>query len=122
MRSLKLIASGLAVLLSNSVFGSADCTENCVAKMVTDFSGKPPFKRRIEMVPMADIAQVEIVKSVEVGLVEVKTIDFRGKPPFKRRTKLLEKTDVMEVEITSEPEAPGKRKKRGTGNSFFKRH
>ncbi len=121
MRYLKLFAGGLAVMLSNSAFSDNECTENCVAQIVTDFSGKPPFKRRIEMVPAVDIAQVEIVTS-EPELIEVKTVDFRGKPPFKRKVELLEKTEVMQVEITSETEENDKPRKKGTGNSMFKRH
>jgi len=120
MRTLKLFAVGLAVLTSNSVLGAAECTENCVAKVVTDFTGKPPFKRRIEMVPVVDIAEVEIVTSEPV-LVEVKTVNYRGKPPFKRRVELLEQTEVMQVDITSDAESSKKRRPMSTGSSIFKR-
>ncbi len=121
MRILKLIAVGLAILTSNSVLGSAECTENCVTKVVTDFSGKPPFKRRIEVLPAVDIAEVEIVTSEPV-FIEVKTVDFKGKPPFKRKVERLEQTDVMQVEITSDVESSEKRRNKSTGNSIFKRH
>ncbi len=100
--------------------GSADCSGGCVAKMVTDFSGKPPFKRSVEMVPAVDIAQFESVPT-EKELIEGKTVDFRGKPPFKRKVELLEKAEAKQVEITSDSEASNKPRKKGKGNSMFKR-
>jgi len=121
MRTIKLFAVGLAVFTSNSVLGSAECTENCVTKLVTDFSGRPPFKRRIEVLPAVDIAEVEIVTSEPVW-VEVRTVDFKGKPPFKRKMERLEQSEVMQVEITDDAEASEKRPKKTTGNSIFKRH
>lgn len=121
MRTLKLFAVGLAVLTGSSALGAAECPENCEAKLVTDFRGKPPFKRRIEMVPVVDTAEVEIVTSEPV-LVEIKTVDYRGKPPFKRRVELLEQTEVMQVEITSDAESSKKRPRKSIGNSIFKRH
>ena len=121
MRTLKLFAVGLAVLASNSVLGSAECTENCVTKVVTDFSGRPPFKRKIEVLPAVDIAEVEVVTSDPVW-VNVKTVDFKGKPPFKRTVERLEQTEVMQVEITSDAEPSDKRPRKSTGNSIFKRH
>ncbi len=120
MRSFGLIAGGIAVLLSNAVFGATDCAGNCEAKMVTDFSGKPPFKRRVELVPVVDIAQVEIVTS-EPEYVAVKTVDYKGKPPFKRRVELLEKTDIMQAELVEEADGADEPRKKGTGNSMFKR-
>lgn len=121
MRNLNLFAIGFAVLSSNAAIAAAECTDNCVATLVTDFSGKPPFKRRIEMLPAVDIAEVEIVNSEPVW-VDVKTVDFKGKPPFKRRVERLEQTEVMEVEVAAESETARKGPKKTTGNSIFKRH
>lgn len=121
MRLLKMFTVSMAVLLGNSVFASDKCTENCVTKIVTDFSGRPPFKRTIERVSVVDIAQVDIVMS-DTELVEVQTVDFSGKPPFKRTTELVEQIDVMQVELTAEPESSDDQHKKGTGNSIFKKH
>lgn len=121
MRKLQLLAISLTVLASNSVFASAECTENCVTKFVTDFSGKPPFKRRLEVLPAVDIAEVEIVTSEPV-FVDVKTVDFKGKPPFKRKVERLEQTEIMQVEIASDAESSEKSPRKSTGNSLFKRH
>ncbi len=121
MRTLKIFAVGLAVFASNSVLGSGECTENCVTKIVTDFSGKPPFKRRVEVLPAVDIAEVEIVTSDPVW-VDVKTVDFRGKPPFKRKVERLQQSEIMQVEIIADDESSERRPKKTTGNSIFKRH
>ena len=121
MRTLKLLTVGLAVLASNSVLAATECTENCVTKLVTDFSGRPPFKRKIEVLSVVDIAEVEIVTSEPVW-VDVKTVNFTGKPPFKRKVERLQQTDIMQVEIAPDDESSEKRPKKSTGNSIFKRH
>lgn len=121
MRTLKIFAVGFAVLASNSVFADTECTQDCVPTFVTDFSGKPPFKRRIEMLPAVEIAEVEVITSEPVW-VDVKTVDFKGKPPFKRRVERLQQTEIMEVEIEAEEESVQRGPKKTTGNSIFKRH
>lgn len=121
MRTIQLIAIGFAVSMSSSVFASEECTDNCVTKLVTDFSGKPPFKRRLEVLPVVDVAQVEISTSEPVW-VNVRTVDFKGKPPFKRKVERLEQTEIMQAEITSDAEPDNKGPKKSTGNSIFKRH
>jgi len=121
MRTLQLIALGFAVSMSSSVFASEECTDNCVTKLVTDFSGKPPFKRRLEVLPVVEVAEVEIATSEPVW-VNVRTVDFKGKPPFKRTIERLEQSDIMQVEMTSDAESSKKRPRKSTGNSIFKRH
>jgi|GEM_PF-380482 hypothetical protein len=121
MRSLKLCAIGLAVFTSNSVFSSTECTENCSTIMVTDFSGKPPFKRRIETLPTVDIAQAEYVTS-DVEQVKVRTVDFKGKPPFKRRVETLPVVDTAQVEyMTNDPDLIDARSTDFKGKPPFKR-
>jgi len=123
MRKLQLFAIGLAVLTSGSVVSAQECTENCVSTWVTDFSGKPPFKRTLVQMPVVEVAEVEVVESEPV-FVEVKTVDFKGKPPFKRRVETLEQVEVLEVEVVSEDDSEETRRgpKKTTGNSIFKRH
>ena len=121
MRLLNLITVGLGLVASNSVSVAAECTENCATKVVTNFRGKPPFKRTIETLSVVEIAEVEIVVSEPV-FVNVRAVDFRGKPPFKRKTERLEQTEVMQVEIITDDESSDKRPKKTTGNSIFKRH
>ena len=82
MRSLNLLAGGLAVLLSNKGLGADVCTENCVERIVTDFKWKPPFKRSKELVPVVDIMQVEMDSAAPVKKSRSKK--FGGRPPFRR--------------------------------------
>jgi hypothetical protein len=121
MRSLTLLVSGLALLLSNTGLGAEDCTENCVERKITDFRGKPPFKRTVERVPAVEIAQVEIIDSEAVDMVEVNEVEFRGKPPFKRSKELVPVIDIMQLEL--EPDAPPRkpRKKKFGGRPPFTR-
>ena len=121
MRSITLLVSGLALLIGNTGLGADDCTENCAERMVTDFKGKPPFKRTIERVPAIEIAQVEIVDSEAVDMVEVNKVELRGKPPFKRSKELVPAIDIMQLEL--EPGAPTKksRAKKFGGRPPFKR-
>ena len=121
MRSLTLLVSGLALLLCNTGLGADDCTENCVERMVADFRGKPPFKRTVERVPTVEIAQVEIIDSEAVGMVEDNKVEFRGKPPFKRSKELVPVMEIMQFEL--EPDAPPRkpRKKKFGGRPPFTR-
>ena len=60
----------------------------------TDFSGKPPFQRKMETVRVADLAQFE-EKDTEL----VNTTDFSGKPPFKRNREMLRVVDLAQFEV-----------------------
>lgn len=74
---------------------AADNVENETVTLVSvDFKGKPPFKRRYEQVPVADIAALEKSPS-EVKIV---TVDFKGKPPFKRNVEKLTVVDIAALE------------------------
>ena len=88
----KLIVSMLgcgAIFLSAPSF-SADINAVEEVKIVTvDYKGKPPFKRRIETLPMSDVAALETSKPTRV-----RSVDFKGKPPFRRNVESLEVVDV----------------------------
>ena len=90
------LAAALGALL---VAGSATADVNirqldADRVMVTDFSGKPPFKRRI--VAIADLSPTEFARfeavtqepAIDTARIgqRVQVVDFRGKPPFKRQT------------------------------------
>ena len=60
----------------------------------TDFSGKPPFQRKMEKVRVADLAQFE---REETELVN--TTDFSGKPPYKRNREVLRVVDLAQFEV-----------------------
>ena len=109
------------MLLSNTGSGADVCTENCIERIVTDFRGRPLFKRTIERVPAIKIAQVEIIESEPVDMVEVRTIEYRGKPPFKRSKELVPVVDIMQVEMDSAAPVKKSRSKKFGGRPPFRR-
>ena len=122
MRFLKLCFISLTVLTSNSVLGDMGCAGNCETKMVTDYSGKPPFKRKIVTLPVVDIAQAEIVDT-DTELVSVRTTDFSGKPPFKRTVERLPAVDISQVEsLASDSDQVGTKRTDFKGRPPFKRN
>ncbi|MFK7863852.1 MAG: hypothetical protein AB8B95_06440 [Pseudohongiellaceae bacterium] len=128
MKTLSLVFGGLATLAAGTIGWAApadqDCKSDCVTKITTDFSGKPPFKRKVERLEAVDVAQLEVTESeLEGEWVTVRTTDFRGKPPFKRRTEKLFVTDAAQLELLNEEQSKKKKRRRAkTGNSAQKRH
>ena len=115
-----VIASAIAgVMFScSSVSIAADPDEQeLVSVWVTDFSGKPPFKRELKQLPAADIAALEIDLE-EVETERVWSADFSGRPPFKRRFRDLPVIDASSLEVLEEENAPGLTRSK----SGFKRH
>lgn len=116
-----IIASALlgALVAVPATAQEQDSQEQFVKVWETDFSGKPPFKRVMKLVPVADIAALEVESEpVETELVRV--IDFTGKPPFKRKLKEVPIVDAASLEIVDAEETESKsplRRKAG-----FKRH
>ncbi len=114
-----VIVSAIAgIMFSCSSAGiAADPDEQeSVSLWVTDFSGKPPFKRGLKRLPAADIAALEIdLKEVETECVW--SADFSGRPPFKRRFRNLPVIDAASLEILEEETQGTTRSK-----SRFKRH
>ena len=86
-----------AICLAAPTF-AADSNSDDLVKIVTvDYKGKPPFKRRVETLPMADIAAMEESKTTRVS-----TVDFKGKPPFRRNVETLNVVDIAVLEPASE--------------------
>lgn len=103
---------------------AADVTGQDSAGYVTvrtvDFSGKPPFARRTERLPVAEVARLE-AESTPIAiddpaageLVTVRTTDFSGKPPYTRRTETLPVAEVARLEaagptLTERPDRAGR--------------
>ena len=85
--ALAAAAALTAPAISQAADSNAGADEG--ARLVTDFSGKPPFKRRVVA---SDSAEADTVPAVaEEGPVQV--VDFRSAPPFKRRV-----VDADEIE------------------------
>lgn len=84
----------LAAVALALVFGSApallsaeeaDSSAKPGETMVTDFRGRPPFKREfVSSEELADLARFEELADVPSG-DDVRIVDYRGRPPFKRK-------------------------------------
>ncbi|MEL7448884.1 MAG: hypothetical protein AAFN78_06725 [Pseudomonadota bacterium] len=78
--------------------------------LVTDFSGRPPFKRTmVSQDSIADMARFEEASVTESGKVWV--VDTRGAPPFKRR--LVSASDVADIARFEETSDDARRTRRG---------
>jgi hypothetical protein len=71
--------------------------------LVVDYSGRPPFKRRV--VALDDLSVTELARFEEVTEPVVDTsrlgekitvVDYRGKPPFKRRVEEIDASNAAE--------------------------
>mgnify|MGYP000382570009 CR=1 FL=1 len=93
-------------------------TDETVDVQVVDYSGKPPFKRKIVSLSVNDVAQLESVGQEAIEYVEVKEVIMRGKPPYRRVTTMMPVYDVAQLEMLEEQNDT---QKRGT-RPPFKRH
>ncbi len=96
--------------------------------MITEFSGHPPFERRV--LSRGDLSATELARFEEVSPVgaadesrigeRVTVVGFRGHPPFKRRVVEVEASNVTELArfepVTEERAAP--RRSRFPGKPF----
>jgi hypothetical protein len=127
MKVLSIVIGGFATLVAGATFADAPCKTDCVTKITTDFSGRPPFKRTVEVLSVVDVAQLELektaaAKEIEGEWVNLTTVDYSGRPPFKRRTESLFVADVAQAELIEEESKSKKRRRAPTGNSAQKRH
>lgn len=77
---------------------AADTANNNEVKIVTvDYKGKPPFKRRSETLPMADVAALEAQQTTRIT-----TVDFKGKPPFRRNVETVNVVDMAVLDTSEE--------------------
>ena len=123
----KLVASAFAsfaILMLPATSSLADITDaanNSAVEMTkvwkVDFRGRPPFKRELVEIPVADVAALEI----ENKIVETEVswqVDYSGRPPFKRRLLEIPVIDAASLEIEAEDQSRIKRRPLGS----FKRH
>ena len=94
------LAAALQALSVGATAAEPSATADQV--LVTDFSGRPPFKRKmVNQDSVADMARFEETSVGESGKVWV--VDTRGAPPFKRRlVSASELADVARFEETSD--------------------
>lgn len=98
---------GTAIL---ALFATAAQAETSLVQVwEVDYSGKPPYSRSLQTLPMADVARMETESS---EMVEVRTVDFSGRPPFNRGVETLRVVDAAQLEAeTGERSVPGFRKR-----------
>ena len=89
-----LIPLSFTTAAAADVDSTADVTP-MVEVRTTNFSGRPPFKRRVEHLPTAEVARLE---AATTEVVKVST-DFRGRPPFARNVEVLRVVDTARLEI-----------------------
>lgn len=73
----------------------------------TDFSGRPPFKRVLKEVSLAEAAALE----AEPGLIETVTkrvVNFSGKPPFRRKVQEVQIIEAASLEVEDNAESNAK--------------
>jgi len=116
MKSFILRAVISTLFISHSVFGAPKNIENPTTETVTDFSGKPPFKRRVEATTTTGVSESKRT-DVSAEFTPVRQIDFRGKPPFKRR---MVRVDVDKKKVAA-PVFEAKNRGKNTGNALIKR-
>jgi hypothetical protein len=127
MRILSIVIGCFVALVAGATFADAPFKTDCVTKITTDFSGRPPFKRTIEVLSAVEVAQLEIQKAdsaqaIKGEWIDVTTVDYSGRPPFKRRTESLFVADVAQAELIEEEPKSKNRRRAPTGNSAQKRH
>ncbi|HBM83081.1 MAG TPA: hypothetical protein DD459_05365 [Halieaceae bacterium] len=77
MKKLLMSVAVVGMVATFPVAAEPECTENCVKRMVTEYKGRPPFKRSFERVPASELASEEATAKG--------TFKPGAKPPYKRR-------------------------------------
>ncbi|MFZ8198377.1 hypothetical protein [Alteromonas portus] len=116
----RYVLSSLVTALSlgfsaTAVHAMALSTDETVDVQLIDYSGKPPFKRKIVSLSVNDVAQLESVGQEAIEYVEVKEVIMRGKPPYRRVTTMMPVYDVAQLEVLEEK---ADTQKRGTRPPF----
>ena len=116
----RYVLSSLVTALSlgfaaTAVHAMASSTDETVDVQIIDYSGKPPFKRKIVSLSVNDVAQLESVGQEAIEYVEVKEVIMRGKPPYRRVTTMMPVYDVAQLEVLDEK---ADTQKRGTRPPF----
>jgi hypothetical protein len=125
-----LLAGGLAAGAASTALADQSIRQlDGDRVMITDFSGKPPFKRRIVAVDdlsPAEFARFEAVTAeptLDRGRIgqRVTLVDFRGKPPFRRSVVEIDETNVAafaRFEEAEQTEARRPARTRAPGKGF----
>ncbi len=85
MKKVIMLIAAFAAAPVFPAMADSSCTDDCVKRMTTDFSGRPPFKRSFEMVPASEIRAEEAAKAA----AKAKKPKFLGTPPYKNRIRTI---------------------------------
>lgn len=94
MKIAKTFLAGITMIFLMPVMADS---QDMTGVWVVDYSGKPPFERKLQTVPTVDLARFESQQAVVVN-----TTDFRGKPPFARNKETVRVVDVARFETTEQ--------------------
>lgn len=108
---------GALLMLAVAQVSADESNQEMVKIWKVDFSGRPPFKRELVEVPVADFAALEAGNEV-LRTERVWTVDYSGKPPFKRRFEEIPIIDAASLELIVEDEPQLKKRPHGS----LKRH
>lgn len=118
-----LSVSGFAgLMLHAGAFAAGGDTEATVAVHSIDVRGRPPFKRKIEYLPVSEVARLEAASAERARETTVRTVDFSGRPPFRRNLERVEIVDAARLELADGLAAEDGNRSRFSGRSSFKRH
>jgi hypothetical protein len=133
MRTIQSCALGVLATVGLGALSVSDAVAEKVIRQIdentvsiTNFSGKPPFQRRIvaiDNLSAAEFARFEEMRAepaVDASRIgeTITVVDYRGKPPFSRRVVEIDETnavefarfeEVTEVERPLRPRFAGKR-------------
>jgi hypothetical protein len=111
-----------AIFAVAAVFAAPSLTANADEVIVTDFRGRPPFKRqRVSSEELADLARFEET-SAQPTSGQVRVVDYRGRPPFRRQILAAEElADLARFEEVS-ADSETRRTRRGPpGKQMWRR-
>lgn len=116
--------AAVAAALIGSWSGNADAqTSTEVDRVwVTDYSGRPPFKRR--SVTAAEFARFEEAKAVDLPVVgeRLRVVSYQGRPPFRRQLVEIDANNVAEFARFEEVKpASDERRRFGPPGKGFRR-
>ena len=116
---MKRLAFGLMAALvmpfASAQVAALEDSQETVKVWRVDSKGKPPFKRTLVEVSVADVARLESMG--EIRTEKVRVVDFRGKPPFRRVTREMQVVETAALEAVDAPV-----RKVAKPRPFLKRH
>lgn len=111
-----------AIFAAAAVFAAPSLTAYADEVLVTDFRGRPPFKRqRVSSTEVADLARFEET-SAQPTSGEVRVVNYRGRPPFRRQILAAEElADLARFEEVSSDSQTRRTRRGPPGKQWWRR-